>query len=120
MGGSRGFSRDERLRDAAAFARVFERAQSSRDNFFTVLARAGEGGRARLGLAVSRRVDNRATERNRLKRLIRESFRHHKEALAGLDVVVLPRRASVGADNAALLAALRRHWQQISRQCARS
>lgn len=116
----RGFDRSERLRDAAAFGRVFERAESSQDRFFTVLARKRDSEGARLGLAVSRRVERRATGRNRLKRLIRESFRHHKSRLQGLDVVVMPRAECAGADNRELFRSLERHWQRIGNKCARS
>lgn len=116
----RGFSRDERLLDSAAFAWVFERAENSRDRYFTVLGRRRGDRGARLGLAVSRRALPLATARNHLKRLIRESFRHHKELLDGIDVVVLPRRACTDADNKEIFAALERHWQRISRKCARS
>lgn len=107
-----------RLRDAAAFDRVFKRAARSRDRYFTVLARPGPQG-ARLGMAVSRRVDRRAVARNRIKRLVRESFRHHKDIVGGLDLVVLARRECVAADNAELFASLEHHWQALSR-CARS
>lgn len=45
----------------------------------------------RLGLAVARRVVPLAVVRHRLKRRIRESFRHNAARLGGLDVVVLAR-----------------------------
>ena len=46
-------------------------------------------GRARLGVTVSRKVGNAVT-RNRVKRGIREWFRHHEGPLEG-DVVVIAR-----------------------------
>jgi ribonuclease P protein component len=50
---------------------------------------------ARLGLAVSRKVDKRAVGRNRIKRVLRDCFRHCR-GLAGGDYVVVAR---VGAAN---------------------
>jgi len=60
-------------------------------------ATAAPGGSARLGLAVSRRVGN-AVERNRVKRLVRETFRRRRRTLAGLDLVVTGRPAAALLD----------------------
>jgi ribonuclease P protein component len=45
----------------------------------------------RLGLAVSRKVDPHAVGRNRIKRVIRDAFRHCQADLAGGDYVVVAR-----------------------------
>ncbi|MDX1507243.1 MAG: ribonuclease P protein component, partial [Woeseiaceae bacterium] len=70
------FGKNRRLPDAAAFGRVFEKARRSRDTWFTVLSRDNELACARLGLAISKKHCKKATARNRLKRIVRESFRH--------------------------------------------
>ena len=65
-------------------------------------------GRARLGVTVSRKVGN-AVVRNRVKRRIREWFRHDGQALvAGRDVVVIARSAAAGLAGAASFAELSR------------
>lgn len=46
---------------------------------------------ARLGLAVSRKVDPRAVGRNRIKRQLRDCFRQHRTLLAPGDYVVVAR-----------------------------
>jgi ribonuclease P protein component len=51
-------------------------------------ARNNNLGFARLGMAVPKRAVKLATDRSRIKRLIRESFRHHRGALPAVDVVV--------------------------------
>ncbi|HWM27200.1 MAG TPA: ribonuclease P protein component [Woeseiaceae bacterium] len=102
----------KRLPDAAAFERVFARASRSRDNFFTVLSRENGKDYARLGLAISKKHCRRATGRNRLKRLVRESFRHHQSHLAGLDVVVLGQPGTSRANNKVLFDSLAAHWQK--------
>ena len=68
---------------------------------------------ARLGLAISKKQCRKAVARNRLKRIVRESFRQRQCALAGLDIVVLNQPASAQAANAALHASLERHWQRL-------
>lgn len=45
-------------------------------------------GHARLGLIVARRVEKLAVKRNRVKRLLREQFRLHRQDLPALDMVV--------------------------------
>ncbi|MFZ5661806.1 MAG: ribonuclease P protein component [Pseudomonadota bacterium] len=67
----------------------------------------------RLGLAVSRKVDSRAVVRNRLKRRLRELFRHRRPALAGGDYVIVARPACRDADAAALGAALDRLLRRL-------
>jgi ribonuclease P protein component len=108
------FTRGNRLLDAAAFGRVFKTATRSRDKQFTVLCRANKLGRARLGLAVSKKHCRLATDRNRLKRIIRESFRQQQPALKGLDFVVMNRPQAEQQTNAVLFESLENHW----RRCA--
>jgi len=49
-----------------------------------------ESGGARLGMLVTRRHAPRASDRNRIKRCIREAFRLEQENLGALDVLVRP------------------------------
>jgi ribonuclease P protein component len=96
---------------------VFAEPLRSSDRFFTVLARPSGRPVARLGLTVSRRTAKRAVDRNRIKRLARESFRQHP-TLAHWDFVVLARPGSGGAERAALRASLDRHFAQLSTAAA--
>lgn len=65
-----------------------------------------------MGLAISKKHCRLATGRNRLKRIVRESFRQQRVALAGLDVVVLAQSGAAAADNRTLFDSLAKHWQK--------
>jgi len=107
---SQAFPRSHRLLKGADYSRVFQQAHKASDKWFTILARCNDGGSARLGLAVAKKQLNRAVDRNRLKRLIRESFRHHQSELQGLDLVVLVRSGCLQQDNASLFVSLDKLW----------
>jgi len=81
---------------------------------FTVLFRPNGKDVPRLGLAISKKHCRLASGRNRLKRIVRESFRQHQESLGGVDIVVLNQPAAQSADNQQLFASLERHWQRCS------
>jgi ribonuclease P protein component len=68
---------------------------------------------ARLGLAISKQVSRRAVERNRLKRLVRESFRRVRHRLPAVDLVVMARAQAAGMDGAQLLAEIDELWGKL-------
>ncbi len=106
------FRRRDRLADKLSFSRVFTRAGRSRDKMFTVLYRPNGTTEPRLGLAIGKKNCRLSTGRNRLKRITRESFRHHRALLGGIDIVVLNQPAAAAATNKALFDSLKNHWQQ--------
>ena len=108
-----------RLLKAADFNRVFDQAMRSSDQYFTVLARLNDTGFPRLGLAISKKRAILAVSRNRLKRLIRESFRHKQQGLCCADFVVLAGHKSGSASNSRLIQSLDKHWQKLDKLCAK-
>ena len=112
------FRRQARLNNKADFRRVFEQPEKSADDCFSVLGRSNQLGFPRLGLAISRKSSKSAVVRNSIRRVIRESFRHHQQKLGGIDVVVIGRKNLKGRGNATLLDSLRKHWLRLVRRCA--
>ena len=96
---------------------MFAEPARSSDRFFTVLARPAGRSAARLGLTVSRRAAKRAVDRNKLKRLARESFRQ-QASLPPWDFVVLARAGADRAERRALRASLDRHFEQLTKAAA--
>ena len=108
----------QRLANEAEFDRVFREGQRSADRFFTILFRPNGTAQARLGFAISRQRVRRAVHRNRLRRLVRESFRCQQPPLPPFDLVVLARDGAGTATAAELAASLATHWARLRRRAA--
>lgn len=72
---------------------------------------------ARLGLSVSNRSVGNAVNRNRIKRIIRNSFQQHCGQLPAVDIVVNTRNAAREAPNEDLRSSLAQHWTRLVKQC---
>jgi ribonuclease P protein component len=66
------------------------------------------------------RAAGNAVPRNRLKRLLREWFRHKHRETPALDIVVNVRPAATRAADADSATSLEAHWNRLRQQCARS
>ncbi len=116
MPGAAGFPRDNRLLGAAEYRLVFSKPIKSTDRYFTVLCRPSGLTYPRLGLAVSKKNSRLAVARNRIKRVIRESFRHNKVTLGGIDYVVLGRMDANDVSNQVLFTSLEHHWDKLRKK----
>ena len=68
---------------------------------------------SRLGLVVSKKNISKAVKRNRVKRLIRESFRKNKSQTPNLDVVVLIRKGIDVLPNVIISSKLNSLWDDL-------
>lgn len=98
---SLGFPPAVRVRSGAEYKQVFDQAKRVSHPLLALHWRRADAD-ARLGLAVSRKVDTRAVVRNRIKRVCRDRFRHLQRELAGGDYVIVARAAAAKATNAEL------------------
>ena len=112
--------RQHRLTDKQAFRELFQNPCVSADPCFKILAKPNDQDFSRLGMAVSRKVDRRAAQRNRIKRIIRESFRlnvaRKTSTSVNADYMVLPRTQSVTISNQELFERLDKLWNNVSRK----
>ena len=110
------FGTDVRLRCAADYKGVFDGALFKvHQPHFLFLATITEQLKSRLGLVVAKKKVRRAHERNRVKRLARESFRLHQQQLEKLDIVVMPKMGIDTIPNAELHQQLQFAWQKLQR-----
>lgn len=113
------FNKSLRLLNSSDFKPVFDSptAKASQQHFL-ILARTNELGRPRLGLVIAKKNIRNAVDRNRMKRLIRESFRLQQHQLPPIDAIVLARRGMDQLDNATLSKQLNKQWQRLIRKAA--
>ena len=105
----------QRLRTGVEFDAVFKRGARLGGRLFLLVAAPNRGRRDRLGLAVSRRVGG-SVERNRARRLLRESFRRLGPPTGpGVDLVVVARAEIVGCGQAEVDRELQERVRRIRR-----
>ncbi len=64
---------------------------------------------------ISKKSARRAVDRNRIKRLTRESFRLQQHRLPAVDIVILARRGITELDNATLHRQLHGMWRRLEK-----
>jgi ribonuclease P protein component len=106
------------MRRPAQFKRTYATGKRFGNEFFTANAQPNDLTWPRLGMSIAARILRRAVDRNRVRRLIRESFRMHQQELPDLDIVIGARAAAAQADRARLRAALESLWLKIATSCA--
>jgi ribonuclease P protein component len=99
-----GFGRDRRLTRSEDFERLMREGTRRSASGFVFFYAPRTDGAARLGILISRRHASRASDRNRIKRCIREAFRLEHAQLARIDLLVRPPYGlKVGAETARTL-----------------
>lgn len=108
-----GFPRYVRLTRGVDFQRVFQQGKRLHANGLNARAAANTVGFPRLGMAIAKKALRRAHERNRIRRLVRESFRHHQATLPAVDLVLMCRSDVLHMSNAELFQQLEGLWLRL-------
>lgn len=114
------FPAARRVRRKWEFDQLYARGRRLGNNHFGITVHPNELGRPRLGLAVASKPFGGSVPRNRIRRLIRESFRLRQHELPNVDLVVSARPQAKGASPAQLRASLDGLWDKVKLQCAPS
>lgn len=106
------FDKSRRLLTKRDYAEVFSRSQKIVSREFVILYCLNSLGKARLGLALSKKILPKAHDRNRIKRLLRETFRVAQ--LPPIDIVILGRHGLVSVKNEKVMHSLVKTWKKLS------
>lgn len=92
-----GFPRNVRVRKRRDFLRIQGQGQKFRTRHFLIFAAPIVCSKSRIGITVTRKI-GKAVVRNRIKRLLREAFRHQLQSFpSGWDMVWIAKRNTVSA-----------------------
>lgn len=111
--------RAARLLSAADFAALKPRSRRLGSRHFIAEFARNDLDTARLGQAVSRRVSKLAVDRNRIKRLVRESFRHARARLPSIDLLLIARSSAATAAAKAVREDLELLWRKLTHAASR-
>lgn len=111
-----GFDKTRRLLSKSDYDVVFKQAEKLVVSEFIFLYRSNTVGHARLGLAISKKALSKAHDRNRIKRLLRETFRNNTN-ISSVDVIVLIRGNVKHVQNKDIIKKLERAWNKLVNSC---
>jgi ribonuclease P protein component len=109
------FTPAHRLRHKPQFDLLYREGRRHSDSLFLILTRPNTLTHARLGLSIAAKAVGNAVSRNRVKRVIRESFRLNLYRLPCIDVVVNARSPARTAPNPQLTRSLEQLWDKLAR-----
>ena len=111
------YPRQLRLLTGGDFKFVFDRAEFKiSEQPLLILSRSNGLDHPRIGFVISKKNIRRAVKRNRVRRIIRESFRLHQHDLPNVDIVILARRGLDELDNPALHKMMSRSWSRLRKK----
>lgn len=115
------FNRESRLLTPGHFQSVFKKPIRFGSSHFTILVTPSHlpddsCKNNRLGLAIAKKRVKLAVQRNRIKRIIRESFRLNQHELPPIDMVVMVKSGIDQLDNKEINQQLSKIWRKINQR----
>jgi ribonuclease P protein component len=114
LGGEK-FSRAARLRDEKNFRDLISVGEKISTPYFFIRHHSNDHEAPRLGIVVPKKTFRRVVDRNRLKRIARESFRRAASRLPARDILVYYLAAALKAEGVVLARSLRECWGRMSK-----
>ncbi len=106
--------KDVRLRKRVEFLKLSQHGRKIRTSYFIAAVSRGTEKNNRIGITVSKKV-GKAVARNRIKRLVREYFRHRKDVLSGTnDISIIARKGLATLSNKQIYEKLNKLFEKIA------
>jgi ribonuclease P protein component len=112
------FSRELRLLTPEDFQPVFKNAIPAVSPHLTLLARKNTLDHPRIGMAIPKKHIKHAVGRNRIRRVIREQFRHQQDQLPAIDIVVIAKAGIADLSNQEINKILDKLWRKLMQRCS--
>ncbi|HKY63893.1 MAG TPA: ribonuclease P protein component [bacterium] len=109
------FSRAARLRDEKIFRDLISAGEKISTPFFFIRHRHNPSKSPRLGIVAPKKTFRRVVDRNRLKRIARESFRRAAARLSARDILVYYLAPALNAEGVVLARCLRECWARMGK-----
>jgi len=107
------FPRSHRLVNKAEYKSLFDKSNKVSQRCLLILFKPNQKSHARLGLVIGKRAVNSAVIRNRIKRILRESFRQNQEKLKGLDIIIIARQQCDKLSKQKLREGIDQLWEKL-------
>jgi len=107
------YNRESRLLTPDHFKVVFSKPTRFHSQHFTVLIRKNTLDHNRLGFAIAKKRVKHAVQRNRIKRIVKESFRLNQHNLPTVDMVIMAKSGIDQLDNQAIKQQIEKIWRKI-------
>ena len=111
------FSRELRLLTPEDFQPVFKKATPAVSPHITLLAKKNLKSYSRIGMAIPKKHIKKAVERNRIRRVLREYFRHNHQQLPDIDLVVVAKSGIAELSNLELTLTMDKLWKKLIKRC---
>ncbi len=110
------FPRQYHLRTKSEFKSIFDKSNRISQKHLLILFKQNQKEYSRLGVIVGKRVAKKAIARNRIRRIVKESFRLNQEKLLGWDIIVIARQQCDTLNKPTLRKGIDDLWQKLQNQ----